>query len=242
MQRSVLIKLFLRSLTIQASLNFARMQALGFAYAMLPLLHSLWGEDRARLAEALTRHLEPFNTHPYLTAAILGTVAKIEEEGDPAGADHLKKALMGPYAAIGDVFFWGTLRTFCGVTAVLLALAGIAAAPFAVLALYDPAHLWVRLKGFSEGYRRGRDGVGFIGRLDLPGTAKRIRILTVIVVGVLAAVAVDAAGITMGRQMGLAGKVAMLLLPLLFFLGVRRGFSQVGILYGTALLCMVIPF
>ncbi|MHB9099013.1 MAG: PTS system mannose/fructose/sorbose family transporter subunit IID, partial [Syntrophales bacterium] len=135
MKKTVLIRIFLRSLTIQASFNFYRMQSLGFAYSLLPL--SRGERDKKRLSESLTRHLEMFNTHPYLTALVIGSVVRIEEDGDTAAADYLKKAVMGPYAAIGDPFFWGALRSFSSATAVLLALKGVLLAPLALLILHN---------------------------------------------------------------------------------------------------------
>lgn len=240
MQARGLVELFVRSLTIQASFNFWRMQGLGFAFAMLPLLRPHAG-DRPRVSEALARHLQSFNTHPYLTAAILGSVAKLEEQGEPEAADRLKTILMAPYAAIGDVFFWGALRSLGAVTAVLLALLGAASAPLALLLLYNPAHLWVRIRGLVEGYRRGQDAVSFIGALNLPTAAKWIRILCLILVALAAAVAVDAAGASGAWPAGVGVDAAMLAVPLLFSLALRRGLSPVVILYGAALLCMVIP-
>jgi PTS system mannose-specific IID component len=240
MKPAVLFNIFLRSLTIQASFSFSRMQGLGFAFSMLPLLRRQGG-DPGRIAAALARHLERFNTHPYLTAPLIGSLARVEEQGNPAEAEHLKSVLMSPYAAIGDVFFWGALRSFCAVTAVLLALLGVAAAPLAFLILYNPAHLWVRAKGFIEGYRQGKNGIAFIGRLDLPGVAKRIRNLSLVLTGLLGAVAAETACDTWGWPAGFPENAAVLAIPLLFLLGLRRGLSPVAILYGTALLCMVNP-
>ncbi len=149
------------------------MQNLGFAFALLPLIRREC--DPRRLAESLRSHLQMFNTHPYLTAPVIGAVARIEEEGDTAAAEHLKKAVMGPYAAIGDPFFWGALRPFSAVVAVILALKGILLAPLAFLLLYNPAHLWVRGKGFIEGYRQGKGSIEFIRGLNLPAVTGRIR-------------------------------------------------------------------
>ena len=103
-------KIWFRSLTVQASLNFWRMQNLGFCYALLPWIRQAGG-DRDQMARRLTRHLQPFNTHPYLTAPVLGAVLHAETRpdasADGAAAQALKNALTGPYAAIGDAFFWG---------------------------------------------------------------------------------------------------------------------------------------
>jgi mannose PTS system EIID component len=235
--RSGLINIFLRSLTIQASFNFKRMQNLGFAFTILPQIYKC---DQQRVADSLVRYLQMFNTHPYLAAAVIGSVVRLEEEGDRVEADHLKKAVMGPYAAIGDSFFWGALRLFSAVCAVILAHQGFLLAPLAFLLFYDPAHLWVRLKGFFEGYRHGSHSIDFIRRLDLPGLTGRIRVLSLILSGVLAAVVVEMAYSRLGFLPEVPVKVVALSLILLSFLGIRRGISPLKILYGMSFLCMVL--
>ncbi|MCE5264862.1 MAG: PTS system mannose/fructose/sorbose family transporter subunit IID [Deltaproteobacteria bacterium] len=238
MNGSTLFGIFLRSLTIQASFNFGRMQNLGFAFAMLPLVRREDG-DRTRIAASLERHLQMINTHPYMAAPIIGAVVRIEEEGRIAEAADLKAALMGPYAAIGDSFFWGALRTFSAVAAVIVALSGSIGAPFAFLLLYNPAHLWVRGKGFLEGYRKGKEGIHFIRGLNLPRAAASVRFLSLVLIGILAAIAVD----TVSRPGSLLPVVPMpvaaSILLALIILGIRRGVSTVQALYGTALLSMV---
>ena len=145
----------MRSLTIQASFNFCRMQNLGFAFALLPLIRR--ERDPRRLAESLDETSADVQ-YPSLSGRAGHRLPwrGSRKRAIPEAADHLKKALMGPYAAIGDPFFWGALRPFSAVGAVILALKGVLLAPLAFLLLYNPAHLWVRGKGFIEGYRRGK--------------------------------------------------------------------------------------
>src|SRR5207237_1405628 len=69
----------------------------------------------ARRAEAVARHLEFFNCHPYLAAAILGGAVRLEErvangEASPQEVSSFKSALGPPFAALGDGFFWLALR------------------------------------------------------------------------------------------------------------------------------------
>lgn len=239
MNGSTLFRIFLRSLTIQVSFNFWRMQNLGFAFAMAPLVSRQDG-DRIRIAAALDRHLQMINTHPYMAAPMIGAVARMEEEGRSAEAADLKAALMGPYAAIGDAFFWGALRTFSAVGAVIAAFTGAFPAPLAFLLLYCPAHLWVRGKGFLEGYRRGKDGIHFIRGLNLPGSAVRIRFLLLILTGVWAAVAVDMACRPWNLLPFIPAGATAPVLMVLIFLGVRKGLSPVRTLYGMTLLSMVL--
>jgi len=243
MNGSTLFNIFLRSLTIQVSFNFWRMQNLGFVFSMLPLLHGKrW--EQSRIASFLSRHLQMFNTHPYLASSVIGSVAGMEEEGvAPEEVEDLKKALMGPYAAIGDSFFWAALRSVSGVGAVILAFSGTLLAPLSFLLLYTPAQLWVRGAGFLEGYRRRRNGIDFIRKLDLPGATGKVRLLLLVLTGVLAAVAVETAGrFPLPVLPELPLKAAAALLLLLIFFAIRKGISQVAILYGIAIICMVVSF
>jgi mannose PTS system EIID component len=239
MNGSTLFGIFLRSLTIQVSFNFWRMQNLGFAFAMLPLVHRQDG-DPVRIAASLARQLQMINTHPYMAAPVIGAVARIEEEGPATEVVDLKEALMGPYAAIGDSFFWGALRPFSAVGAVIVAFTGTFPAPLAFLLLYSPAHLWIRGMGFLEGYRRGKNGIHFIRGLDLPGAVARIRFLSLILIGVLAAVAVEMACRPWNLLPVIPARSAALILLVLIFLGVRKGISAVQVLYGMTLLSMVL--
>ena len=77
--RRDLLRVFLRSLLIQASWSFHLLQSIGFAYALLPILRKLY-PDRTEYASRLNLHTEYFNTQPYLASFILGAVVKLEEE------------------------------------------------------------------------------------------------------------------------------------------------------------------
>lgn len=64
------ISVWWRSTFIQGSWNYERMQNGGWAYSLIPALKKLYpsGEEAK---EALKRHLEFFNTHPYVAAPII---------------------------------------------------------------------------------------------------------------------------------------------------------------------------
>ena len=244
MKRSDLIKVFLRSLFIQASFNFRGMQNLGFAFAMVPVAER-FGNDKQRITGFLTRHLQSFNTHPYLAASIIGSVVSIEESldagNDGAEAVALKNVLMGPYAAIGDSFFWGALKPFAAICGVLMAVQGFLWAPLLFFFLYTPAHLWVRIKGFLAGYRRGKQGIDFIRMLDMPGIAGKLRIISPVLLGILAAMISE----TMCRSFAslrydVLAKLAVLIVTIVLFRVIRKGLSTLGILYGMFVLFCVI--
>lgn len=121
------LHVFWRSQFLQASWNFERMQNVGWAYSMIPALKKLYTSKEDR-AEALKRHLEFFNTHPYLAAPVLGVTLTLEEEKaageeiDNAAIQGVKIGMMGPLAGVGDPIFWGTLRPVLGAFAASLAL------------------------------------------------------------------------------------------------------------------------
>lgn len=103
---------FYRSNVFQGSWNFERMQALGYAYAMVPAIKRLYPEGSPERVAAIKRHLEFFNTHPYVGAPIIGVTLAMEEQRangapiDDGAINGIKVGLMGPLAGVGDPIFW----------------------------------------------------------------------------------------------------------------------------------------
>ena len=60
-------KVWWRSQFLQGSWNYERMQNLGWAYSLIPAIKKLYTKKEDQAA-ALERHLEFFNTHPYVAA------------------------------------------------------------------------------------------------------------------------------------------------------------------------------
>ena len=65
--------------SIQGSWNYERMQNGGWCYAMIPAIKKLYKDPEDRKA-ALKRHLEFFNTHPYVASPVLGVTLALEED------------------------------------------------------------------------------------------------------------------------------------------------------------------
>ena len=239
----VLVRVFLRSLFIQSSLSFWRMQNLGLAFSSIPLVRKL-GQNRRQISNMLTRHLQFFNTHPYMSGPIIGSVLRLEEDlcedGNCPEADKLKETLMGPYAAIGDPFFWGSLKPFSAIVGVVLAIKGLLVAPLIFLLIYNPIHIWVRLKGFITGYSKGKGGFDFIKMMDLPRMSRRIRWISVIFLGVLTYVISITCSCSCICHFEIWAKVFMLIIVLLCFFIIKKGISPLNILYGATTLFFVI--
>lgn len=164
------------------------MQSLGFAYALTPALRRLHGvQEGNRLARA--RHLEFFNTHPFLAAAILGCVVRLEETGENEEVvAHAKGSLMGAYGALGDSFYWGGVKPLLALAAVLALALGATWAPWVFVGLFTVANLAGRLYFFALGYREGVGIVGVVNRLKLVRWSRRLKSASALVVGFLAAV------------------------------------------------------
>ncbi len=238
MGAEVLRKIFLRSLLIQGSWNFWRMQNLGFAFALMPLLSKPL--DRVEPRDFLLRHLQTFNTHPVFTAPILGVVSRLEEEGSAEEAARFKETLMAPYAALGDSLFGNSLRPLSAAGALLFAFWGMLLAPVVYLALYNPLHLWVRLKGFAAGYGRGKDSVDFIRAMNVPQLASRIRWCVAFLLAVVAFLVAGGREHAIQGLVPLADKVLALSVILGTFFAVKKGVSVTAILYGSAVVLAVL--
>ena len=148
-------RIFLRSLLVQSSWNFAGLQNLGFFFMTWPAL-ARRRLPAPELARAGLRHLRNFNTHPYFAGLVAATVIRSEESGGTDEAvEGLKRSLMCALGAVGDEFFWATLRPFAAVVALPAALAGAVWAPLLMLAVYNVPHFGVRAWGISAGLGGG---------------------------------------------------------------------------------------
>ena len=149
-----------RSTFLQGSWNYERMQNGGWAYSMIPALKKLYTTKEDRAA-ALKRHLEFFNTHPYLAAPILGVTLALEEDRangapvDDVAINGVKVGLMGPLAGVGDPVFWFTARPIIGALGASLAISGNIVGPILFFVLWNVlriAFLWYTQE---FGYRAG---------------------------------------------------------------------------------------
>ncbi len=132
----------LRSTFWQASWNYERMQNGGYAFAMIPAIKKLYKEKADQIA-ALKRHMEFFNTHPYVASPIVGVTLALEQEKangaavDDAAIQGVKVGMMGPLAGIGDPVFWFTLRPILGAMCASIAMDGNMLGPIMFFLLWN---------------------------------------------------------------------------------------------------------
>lgn len=118
LDKKTLNKMVWRSLNLQASFNYERMQANGWLWGILPGLEKIH-TNKEDLSTAMTHSLEFFNTHPFLVTFVMGIVLSMEQQkADINSIRAVRVAAMGPLGGIGDALFWFTLVPItAGITA-----------------------------------------------------------------------------------------------------------------------------
>lgn len=181
---------FLRCFAVQASWNPRTQMAGGLCYAMLPLLRRIHGGDPEKLREALSRHLAPFNAHPYLAPLAVGALARLEADGaDPERIVASRRALAAPLGATGDRLVWSGWRPFCLLIALAAYSLGVAVGTSVLLflLLYNVGHVALRAWAFQAGWREGPVAVR---RFTRPAVARTARLLAGAVASLAGAVGV----------------------------------------------------
>jgi len=154
------ISVWWRSTFIQGSWNYERMQNGGWAFSMVPAIKKLYKSKEDRAA-ALKRHLEFFNTHPYVASPIIGVTLALEEERangapvDDTAIQGVKVGMMGPLAGIGDPVFWFTVRPILGALGASLALTGNILGPIIFFVLWNLIRMGFTWYTQEFGYKAG---------------------------------------------------------------------------------------
>lgn len=150
----------IRSTFLQGSWNYERMQNGGWCFAMIPAIKKLYPNKEDQIA-ALKRHLEFFNTHPYVASPVLGVTLALEEEKangapvDDVAIQGVKIGMMGPLAGVGDPVFWYTVRPILGALGASLAMSGNILGPILFFVLWNVIR-WCFMWYTQEfGYRTG---------------------------------------------------------------------------------------
>lgn len=160
---------------LQGSWNYERMQNGGWCYSIIPAIKKLYTNKDDQIA-ALKRHMEFYNTHPYVSAPVMGVVLALEEE-KANGADindqaiqGVKVGMMGPLAGVGDPVFWYTVRPILGALGASLAMSGSIAGPlifFFAWNIIRMAFIWYSQEfGYQVGTAITKDlSGGLLGRI-----------------------------------------------------------------------------
>ena len=151
------------------------MQNGGWCYSIIPAIKKLYKDPQDR-ADALKRHLEFYNTHPYVSAPVMGVTLALEEERangaeiNNQAIQGVKVGMMGPLAGVGDPVFWFTLRPILGALGASLALGGSIVGPllfFFAWNIIRMAFIWYTQEfGYKVGTSIAKDlSGGLLGKI-----------------------------------------------------------------------------
>lgn len=160
---------------LQGSWNYERMQNGGWCYSIIPAIKKLYPNKEDKVA-ALKRHMEFYNTHPYVSAPVMGVTLALEEECangaeiNDTAIQGVKVGMMGPLAGVGDPVFWFTLRPILGALGASLALSGNIIGPlifFFAWNIIRIAFLWYTQEfGYKVGTSIAQDlSGGLLGKI-----------------------------------------------------------------------------
>jgi PTS system mannose-specific IID component len=186
-------RVWMRQFLIQGCWNYEGMQNVGFAFAILPALREIYSGRPEDALKSVKRHLEFFNTHPVMGSVVLGAGVRLEEraaagEVDPKEIGAFKMGMMGSLGAIGDAFFWGSLRPMASVAGAILALFNPLAGIAAMLILYNATQLAVRSRGFSAGMGGQESAVAWLKKEALNVKTDNRKLTAAILGGVYAGI------------------------------------------------------
>ena len=184
-------RMYWRSTFLLGSFNFERMQAMGFCYTLMPAIRKVYRGDKAAEAAALKRHLEFYNTQPWISSVVFGVTAAMEEQkakGEDISEETItsvKVGLMGPLAGVGDPIFWGTARPVLAALGASLALNGSIVGPLLFFIGINLLRVLTRWYGLKFGYERCTEMVTEVGGGQLKKITQMAAIMGLFVMGAL---------------------------------------------------------
>ncbi|KWU54511.1 PTS N-acetylgalactosamine transporter subunit IID [Bacillus mycoides] len=248
-------KMVWRSLLLQASFNYERMQAAGWLYSILPGLKKIH-KNKHDLSESMKSHMEFFNTHPFLVNIIMGIVLAMEEKKQNRNTIRaIRVAMMGPLGGIGDALFWLTLLPICVGIGASLGQDGNPMGAVIFLLIFNAVHFALRFGLMHYGYSAGTNAISSL-KENTKKVAHAASIVGVTVVGALIAsfvklessLVIHAGKAKIALQKDLLDKLIPNLLPLaytlLMYYLLKKGFSPVKLIIITVIIGIIgkIPF
>jgi D-glucosaminate PTS system EIID component len=176
-----------------SSMSFEKLEAHGFAHAMIPILKKLYKHDTDEYKKALERHSTFFNVEPQVGSVIVGITASMEEERangkkiDDELFVSVKTSTMGPLSGIGDSTIQGILIPVLLSIGMALSSDG---SPIGVL-LYMLGYVgivgWLSYFLFMRGYSFGVTSIDSIVGEGSGRLREAFNLLGIMVIGGLAA-------------------------------------------------------
>ena len=160
LDKKTLNKMVWRSLNLQGSFNYERMQANGWLYGILPGLLAIHGEGSDDLKLSMAHNLEFFNTHPFLVTFVMGIILSLEQQkADINTIRAVRVAAMGPLGGIGDAIFWFTLVPIAAGICSNMAIEGNIMGPILFLLIFNVVQFGVRFFLMHWSYNLGTKAI-----------------------------------------------------------------------------------
>ncbi|MFY9997297.1 MAG: PTS system mannose/fructose/sorbose family transporter subunit IID [Leclercia sp.] len=245
-------QLFFRQFPLLGTMNFTRMEGLSYGWALAPMLKKIY-PDPHRYLDALKRNSQFFNTNQHFAPFIMGLTLSMEKENatnpdfDTSSINGIKVALMGPFAGVGDSFFYGVLRIIATGIAIGLASQGNILGPLLFLLIYNVPSYLLRYYGGVMGYKLGSRYIAEATQSGLLSCiTKASSIMGLMMVGAMSASMVK---FTTTFQTTIAGqpfvlqeildKICVGMIPLLLVLGCLRMLNK-KVSPNTVLLILIV--
>lgn len=215
-----------RSMFLQGSFNYERMQAGGWLYSILPGLKKIH-KEKQDLSTSMKHNMEFFNCHPFLITFVMGIILSLEQKkSDVQTIRALRVAAMGPLGGIGDAIFWFTLLPISAGIGANLSLQGSILGPIIFLLLFNIVHLGLRFGLMHWSYKVGIEGITKLTK-NAKEFTRAATVLGMIVVGALIASYVSV-NITTPEYLSMSGtidlqKILDSIMPCLLPLGLTFG-------------------
>ncbi|RSM25352.1 PTS N-acetylgalactosamine transporter subunit IID [Aeromonas salmonicida] len=242
-----------RSLLLQASFNYERMQASGWLYGLLPALQKIHTNPKD-LSRAMKGHMGFFNTHPFLVTFVMGIVLAMERSKQNVNSIQSTKIAVGaPLGGIGDAMFWLTLLPICGGIGADLALQGSIMGAVFFFLLFNVVHFGLRFGLAHYAYRMGVAAIPLI-KANTRKVGHAASIVGMTVIGALVAtyvrlgttLEITAGDAVVKLQADVLDKLMPAFLPLIYTLAmyalIRRGWSPLRLIVITVVLGIVGKF
>lgn len=184
LSQSTLNKMVWRSLFLQASFNWERMQAAGWLYGIIPGLEKIH-TNKEDLSASMGHNLEFYNTHPFLVTFVMGIVLSLEQEkADIATIRAVRVAAMGPLGGIGDAMFWFTVVPIVAGLTAQMAIDGSVLGPILFFVILMGLQMGIRFFLMNWSYKLGTNAIGALTK-NAKEFTRAASILGIIVVGAL---------------------------------------------------------
>ena len=236
-----------RSMLLQASFNYERMQASGWLYGLLPGLSKIH-TNKADLAKSMKGHMGFFNTHPFLVTFVMGIILAMERSKQNVNSIQSTKIAVGaPMGGIGDAMFWLTLLPICAGIGADLALQGSIMGAVVFLLLFNSVHFGLRFGLAHYAYKMGVAAIPMI-KANTKKVGHAASIVGMTVIGALVATYVrlsttaeiEAGDAVVKLQADVLDKLMPAFLPLLYTLLmytlVKRGWSPLKLIGVTVVI------